>query len=310
MAEERWTIGRLLQWTTEYFRNRGSATPRLDAELLLAHALGCQRIELYTGYDREPDEEARSRFRELVRRRGAGEPVAYLVGYREFFSLPFRVTPAVLIPRPETELLVTTLLDLAKTFPAEKVVEVCDVGTGSGVIAVCVAKHLPSARVTAIDICDEALNVARENAELHGVVDRIEFVQSDLLTGLPQNRRFDFIVSNPPYVREDELGELPTDVRDYEPRIALLAGQRGTEVIESLLPQAVAHLNPGGWLLLEINPRVAEEVKNLITNQPELEFVDIRKDLARLPRVAMAQRKGNRMVTSQGDTLSCGGTIE
>jgi len=300
MAEERWTIGRLLQWTTEYFRNRGSATPRLDAELLLAHALGCQRIELYTGYDRELDEEARSRFRELVRRRGAGEPVAYLVGYREFFSLPFRVTPAVLIPRPETELLVTTLLDLAKTFPPEKVVEVCDVGTGSGVIAVCVAKHLPSARVTAIDISAEALKVARENAELRGVADRIEFVESDLLTGLPENRRFDFIVSNPPYVREDELGELPTDVRDYEPRVALLAGQRGTEVIEALLPQAVAHLHPGGWLLLEINPRLAEEVKNLITNQSELEFVDIRKDLARLPRVAVARRKDNGVVKDRG----------
>ncbi|HOM16552.1 MAG TPA: HemK/PrmC family methyltransferase, partial [Thermoguttaceae bacterium] len=156
---ETWTVGRLLQWTTEYLRRHGSGSPRLDAELLLADAIGCARIELYTSFDRVASDEVRAKFRELVRRRAAGEPVAYLLGRKEFYSLSFRVTPDVLIPRPETELLVVALLDLVKDGAFDGPLEICDVGTGSGILAVCAAKYLPTARIWAVDRSPKALQV-------------------------------------------------------------------------------------------------------------------------------------------------------
>lgn len=291
MAEEKWTIGRLLQWTTEYLRQRGSSTPRLDAEVLLAHALGWQRIELYTRYDEEPNEAVRGKFRELVRRRAAGEPVAYLVGGREFFSLWFEVSPAVLVPRPETELVVAAVLDIAKTPLAQETIEICDVGTGSGIIAICVAKFLPGARVTAIDISADALEVAARNAAFHGVNNRIKFVHGNLFEPLPPDKRFDIIASNPPYVREDEVPQLAPDIRLFEPLSALVAGREGTEVIASLVDQAPGRLNPRGWLVCEISPQLSEPVARLVGSSQELELVEIRKDLARLPRVVVARRR-------------------
>lgn len=288
---EAWTVGRLLGWTTDYLSRHGSDSPRLDAEVLLAESLECQRIELYTTFDDVPAERARAAFRELVRRRAAGMPVAYLVGHREFFSLSFRVTPDVLIPRPETEFLVTALLDLARERPADREIAICDVGTGSGNIAVSVAKHLPGARVTAVDSSPAALEVARSNAAAHGVESRIELVRSDLFSAVPQERRFDFVVSNPPYVREAEMESLPRDVRDYEPREALIAGPRGTEVIELLVPQAAERLSAGGHLLLEIHPALHDEVQAIVEADGRFEPASTVKDLARLPRVVEAMRK-------------------
>jgi release factor glutamine methyltransferase len=286
---ETWTVGRLLQWTTEYLKGRGVDSPRLDAEVLLAEALGCPRIGLYTGFEDVPDEERRAAFRDLVRRRAEGAPVAYLVGRREFYSLSFRVTPDVLIPRPETEHLVVALLDLAK---ADGLAEpsICDVGTGSGIIAVAAAKHLARSRVTAIDLSPAALDVARANAEAHGVSDRIEFLQSDLLAELPADRQFDFVVSNPPYVSAAEMKSLPAEIRDYEPAAALLGGPRGTEVIERLLPQAAAHLRAGGRLLLEVSPMIHEAVLALLESSPDFTPGATIRDLARLPRVVQARR--------------------
>jgi len=288
---EVWTVGRLLGWTTDYLKQHGSDTPRLDAEVLLAKTLGCQRIELYTTFESVPGDQVRTAFRQLVRRRAEGMPVAYLVGRREFYSMSFRVTPDVLIPRPETELLVVALLDLARERPANEQITICDVGTGSGIIAVCAAKHLPAARVTAIDVSRAALEVARTNAAEHGVEDRIELVESDLFAAVPAERRFDFIVSNPPYVRESELASLPPDVRHFEPRQALVAGERGTEVIESLVPQAAERLSPGGHLLVEINPALCDAVESLIETDGRLHLGPLIKDLARLPRVVQAVRK-------------------
>jgi release factor glutamine methyltransferase len=287
---EAWTISRLLKWTADYLRNRGSDSPRLDAEVLLADALQCQRIDLYTRFDEQPGEPARNAFRELVRRRGEGAPVAYLVGHREFYSLSFRVTPDVLIPRPETELLVVAALDLGKQRAGGAEFTVCDVGTGSGIIAVCLAKHLPGCRVTAVDISPAALAVARENAAAHGVQDRIEFLESDLLAAIPADRRFDLIASNPPYVSEAEIKTLAPDVRDYEPRQALVAGRQGTEVIEALLPQAAERLNPGGHLLIEISPMVHDAVVTLVEADPRFQRGQTALDLARLPRVVQAKR--------------------
>jgi len=263
----------------------------LDAEILLAYALGCQRIDLYTSYESVPSDEARATFRQLVLRRAAGEPVAYLVGRREFYCLSFRVNSHVLIPRPETELLVVTLLELARQWPHEKPLRICDVGTGSGIVAICAAKHLPRCSVIATDISPQALAVARMNAEEHGVAERIRFVESDLLCVLAPEERFAFLVSNPPYVREDEFADLPVEVRQFEPRHALVAGPQGTEIIQRLLPQAAERLVSAGYLLLEISPRLHEEIRQLIASNPHFELGETREDLARLPRVVLARKK-------------------
>ncbi len=292
--EEAWDIGRLLTWTTEYLGRHGSDSPRLDAEILLAEALGCRRIELYTAFDRVPSEKARTRFRELVRRRAAGMPVAHLVGRREFYSLSFRVTPDVLIPRPETEFVVVDLLDLARR--EERPLDICDVGTGSGVLAVCAARHLPQARVVAIDVSPAALQVAETNARDHSVADRVTFLESDLLAALPAEPQFDFIVSNPPYVSDSEMEQLPSEVRDHEPWLALQAGPAGTSVIEKLLPQAAARLRSGGHLLVEISPMIHEAVSALIDADPRWQRLETTRDLARHPRVVRARRTGRQSV--------------
>lgn len=285
---EAWTTGRLLQWTTDYLKQRGGDTPRLDAEVLLAHVLGCQRIQLYTAFDALPDDAARAAFRELVRRRAEGVPVAYLVGRREFYSLSFRVTPDVLVPRPETEFLVIRLLDLA--VPADRAWTIADVGTGSGIIAICAAKKLANSRVLAIEISERALAVADANVAEHGVAERIEFITGDLLANVPVDAALDFVVANLPYVSEAEFAELPRDVRDNEPAGALVAGLRGTEVIERLAPQAAERLSPGGWLLLEISPQLEAAVRDLLAAAGCWQVAPTIKDLAGLARVVAAQR--------------------
>ncbi|HWC89316.1 MAG TPA: peptide chain release factor N(5)-glutamine methyltransferase [Pirellulales bacterium] len=291
-ADEQWSIGRLLKWTTDFLAARGADSPRLDAEVLLAHALGCRRIELYTRFDELPDEPRRAAFRELVRQRAGGMPVAYLVGHREFYSLPFRVTPDVLIPRPETELLLVRLLDLAKQrSTTTEGLQIADIGCGSGILAICAARSLAGAHVTAIDISPAALAVARENAAALGVSEPIEFVESDLFAALEPQRRFDFVVSNPPYIRSDEMAGLMVDVRKFEPRMALEAGPRGTEVIERLIPQAAQRLKPGGWLLVEISPTIEPAVRELLAAEPAFEPPASIKDLAGQFRIVQACRR-------------------
>jgi release factor glutamine methyltransferase len=247
--EQPWTIGRLLDWTARFLSQKGSESPRLDAEVLLAEVLGCERIALYTRYDEEATEAARQRFRDLIRRRIEGCPVAYLVGRKEFFSLRFEVNSSVLIPRPDTECLVTECLALAKELSE---LTVLDVGTGSGAIAVAVAKQHKGARVTATDVSAEALAVAERNAARHGVAERVSFLRGDLFAPLPQGQPFDFIVSNPPYIPHADLPSLPPGVRDYEPHVALDGGPDGFVVFDRLIEQARGYLKPGGWLLVEI----------------------------------------------------------
>jgi release factor glutamine methyltransferase len=296
---ESWTVLRLLTWTTDFLKSNGSESPRLDAEVLLAHARGCERIRLYTAFDEVVDDETRAKFRDLVKRRAAGEPVAYLVGTREFYSLSFRVNSDVLIPRPETEFVVVGALDALKTFRNAECemrngeLVVADVGTGSGAIAVAVAKHEPGVRVVATDISPAALAIAKQNAGVHGVAERIEFVEGDLLQSLPPKPRFAVIVSNPPYIGETEIGTLAGSVIDHEPRQALIAGPAGTEVIQRLIPQAAERLLPGGWLILEVSPIIANRVVELIAADGRFEPATITKDLANLPRVITARRQSS-----------------
>ena len=287
-----WTVGRLLTWTTEWLAGRGSESPRLDAEVLLAFVRGCPRIALYTAFDVPVNEEERARFRSLVKRRGEGEPVAYLVGSREFFSLSFGVSPAVLVPRPETEGLVIRVLDLCQTAgPAGQRPRIIDVGTGSGAIVVTVAKRLTQAEFVATDISAEALAVARDNAKRHGVEGRIEFVECDLLADPKAAGPWDVIVSNPPYVREDEFDALPRDVRLHEPRMALVSGPTGVEVIGRLAAAAAETLVPGGWLLVEVGPSTAAAAEEVVAAQVALSLEPTLKDMAALPRIVQARRR-------------------
>lgn len=293
-AADAWTIGRLLNWTAEYLGKHGADNPRLDAEVLLAHARDCQRIDLYTAFLEPASDELRDKFRALVKRRAEGTPVAYLVGRREFYSLMFRVTPDVLIPRPETEFLVVEALDRlaprgASGEPAERAV--AEVGVGSGAVAVTLAVHAPLARYTAIDVSPAALAIARENAATHGAAERIEFMESDLFERLAPERTFDLIVSNPPYVTEAEYAELPRDVKDYEPRVALVGGPTGVELIDRLARQAIGRLRPGGWLLMEISPMIETRVRELLDRLGAFEPALVRKDLANLPRIVMVKRR-------------------
>ncbi len=285
---ETWTIGKLLTWTTDYLKKGGSTSPRLDAEVLLAHACGCQRIELYTTFDQEPAEEAKVAFRELVRRRNEGTPVAYLVGYKEFYSMQFEVNPDVLIPRPETEHLVVAALDRAKESGAQSL-NIVDVGTGSGAIAVTVAKHLKNCHMTAIDKSPAALAVARRNAEKHQIADdRISFLESDLLSALPVDAKFDLVLSNPPYVSQSEFEQLPATVRKFEPHMALVAGPDGSELIARLLVEAQARLNPRGYCIFEFSPMLNSRLASFIGSG--WDAPQVTKDLAGLARIVTLRK--------------------
>jgi len=288
MSEE-WTIGRLLDWTTDYLKQGGAGSPRLDAEVLLADARQCKRIDLYTAYDEVADESIRNTFRSLVKRRSEGVPVAYLVGRREFYSLEFQVSSAVLIPRPETEFLVIAALDLMREAMLDSdPPRVADVGTGSGCVSVSIARHHPSCRLTATDISPAALAIAKQNASVHKVDRRIEFVESDLFTNV--TGEFDLVVSNPPYIRDDEIESLVVDVRDHEPHDALAGGPSGIEITQQLIDQAAKHLRPGGWLIFEIAPDSQKELLEFIDQNPDYDAGTVTVDLAGLPRTIRAQR--------------------
>lgn len=284
---QEWTVGKLLTVTTEYLQKHGAENPRLDAEILLAHARQCERILLYASFTEPVSDDLRAKFRELVKGRAAGKPVAYLVGKKEFFSLPFRVTEDVLIPRPETEFLVLGAVDFLKTRPNAQVI---DIGTGSGAVAVSIAKQVPSCRVTATDISPAALEVAKANAAALGVGDRVDFRSGDLLAAFPPQPTFDVIVSNPPYIGEREKPTLSPQVRDHEPSLALFGGETGLEITARLIPQAAERLLPGGLLLIEISSLLEKETRALVDGDPRWKDVSVTKDYSGAPRVLRASR--------------------
>lgn len=285
MASETWNVRRLLEWTEDFLRKRGFESPRLEAQILLAHALGCKKIDLYVRHEEEPTEERRATFREMIKKRAEGMPVAYLVGYREFFSLEFAVTRAVLIPRPETETLVVEALRVLKPMAAPKVL---DIGTGSGAIAVSLARHHKTARITATDVSTKALGVAAGNSGKHGVSDRIEFVESDLFANLAE-QTFDLIVSNPPYIAESEFAALDIGVRDFEPRQALHGGLDGLDFYRRIATEAPAFLVRSSNILVEIGATQETAVRSLFAGHFDLGPTF--KDPAGRPRVLLAKSK-------------------
>jgi release factor glutamine methyltransferase len=287
MSDEPWTIGRLLAWTTDFLRRRGSESPRLDAEVLLAHVLDWQRVQLYTHYEEEVGERARSAFRNLLRRRADGEPVAYLVGRKEFYSLSLEVSPAVLIPRPESEFVVVEFLEMARLLDQPRAV---DVGTGSGCLAIACAHQHPSVQFVAIDLCPEALSLARKNAARHGVAERIDFRLGNILEPVAAERPFDLILSNPPYIPTGVIPTLEPGVRDHEPHTALDGGPDGLQVVARLIEQAIPLLKPDGHLILEIGTAQEQPVRALIEAHPELRPAPTIHDLRKHPRVIRAVR--------------------
>lgn len=265
----------------------GSSSPRLDAEILLTFFLNVERLELYKAPERVLSEEEVAGFENLLNRRREGEPVAYIVGYKEFWSLLFRVNREVLIPRPETEILVEETLQAAKDAALTKPC-ILEIGVGSGAITVALAKELPDAFLTATDVAAGALALARENARRHGVEERIDFLCGDLWA--PVVGTFDMIVSNPPYISAVEFSQLPCGVKDYEPRQALLADAEGTACHREIIAGSVRHLRKGGWLLMEMGEGQGAELMGILQKSAAYESITVRRDYGGGERVVRARK--------------------
>lgn len=311
--DKTWTVLELLRWTTDYFSRSGIDSARLDAEVLLAHALETERLRLYIDYEKPVLPEERDRYRALVQRRARERvPVSQLLGEREFWSLPFKVTSDVLTPRPETETLVEFGLSKATSWdprghvPAERTarsaeagrdgeggisdaqntIRILDIGTGSGAIALSLASELPHAEITATDLSERALQIAILNADQLHTRERIRFLAGDLFEPVA-SERFDLIVSNPPYVARKDAASCPPEL-SHEPEMALFAGHDGLDVIRRLIVCAGEHLSPGGWLGIELSPEQADTVEQELS---QAGFVDVERrfDLASRPRVVGAR---------------------
>lgn len=281
--EETWTILKVLQWTTDYFRRKGLEQPRADAEVLLAHALGLRRMDLYLRYDQPLRAEELARYRALIQRRAAREPTQYITGRQEFWSLELEVTPAVLIPRPETERIVELALEALLDEP----IRVLDVGTGSGAIAIALATERPRWRIVACDISMDALRLARRNAVRHGVSSRIAFVLSDLTAAFRADPPpFSLICTNPPYVGDAEWNTLAPEVTRHEPSRALRGGgPNGTLVPRKILQDAFPLLRPGGMLLMEFGKGQEQTLADQARTLSGLEKVDVVRDYSDIPRI-------------------------
>lgn len=284
--------------SADYLARQGIETARLDAEVLLGNVLRMSRLELYMAWDRPLDEAEKADYRAALKRRAAFEPVAYITGRREFFSLEIEVTPDVLIPRPETELLVERALEIAKECASEAP-RVADIGTGSGAIAIAMARNDPRLVVEATDISQPALEIARANARRHKVEDRVHLAQASFFNG--SSTTLDIVVSNPPYVPERDRPDLPRDVADYEPASALFAGEDGLDAIRQLLALAPERLRPGGAIVFEIGQGQALEVERLLETDGRYESIRIHPDYSDIPRVATARRRQDSQPIPEGD---------
>lgn len=288
-TDDVWTVQRILQWTTSFLKQKEVESPRLESELLLAHARNCQRIRLYTDFETPLTDDERNKMREYVRRRANREPLAYITGKREFYGRDFRVGSGVLVPRPDTETLIDVCLDrMAKDQP----VSACEIGFGSGCISITLAKQRPQLKIIASDISTEAMSFAKDNVELHEMANQVQLVLGNGFEPIAAADAglFDGIVSNPPYIRNDEMSELPPEVKNYEPATALASGEDGLSLIRELISQAGSHLKPGGWMALELDPSQSDEAAELFT-KAGFEDACIHNDLSGQDRVVSAKWK-------------------
>ena len=291
MPEKKWKIKDLLSVAADYLRQKQIENPRLTAEVLLAHGLKLERIGLYLNFDKPLTKEEVSDFRALIQRRIGHEPLQYITGKQEFWSLDFEVNSKVLVPRPETEVLLEQAIALAKTIPVSsgQSLRVLDMCTGSGIVSVVVAREVEDARIWATDISEDALKVARRNAGVHKVSGKIEFLQGDLWAPIT-NLHFDLILSNPPYVSTSEYPDLPPEVRDHEPKIALDGKEDGLHCIKEIIKYAPDFMDSGGWLMIEMSPGQTGTVMTMMDEMNAYTGIKRVKDYSRLYRVVMAQK--------------------
>lgn len=285
---EIWTIQKLLSWITGYFTEKSIDSPRLSAELILCHVLKMQRIELYMHFEKRIEQSDLALLRSYVKRASDHEPIAYLVGLTEFYSMEIKVSPDTLIPRPETELLVQRAIDFLRTVENPYV---CDLCTGSGCIAIAVGAGVEAAHLIATDICDKALAVASDNVTFHKLTERVKLLCGDLfepiISGLDETR-FDLIVSNPPYVATDEYEQLDKNVKAFEPKLALEAGPDGLDVYKRIIAGAPEHLKPAGRLMMEIGYKQGPAIKELLESSGSFKDITIEKDFAKHDRIVTA----------------------
>ena len=282
------TVGGIRAWAMEELKRASIDSPALTADLLLGFVLGWDRVRLLSHAEQELDDASWDCLRRLIHRRANGEPLQYLTGQQEFFGLTFKVTPAVLIPRPETEILVEKAIDLIRNHSRSNA-RFVDIGTGSGCIAVSVAHHNPSLVGWAVDCSAIALKIGQENAKRHGVGNRIGFVQSNLLESFAQKPCLDFVFCNPPYVALDEYDTLPTEVKNHEPHEALFGGADGLDVYRRLVPEAAVRMVEGGYLLLEVGMGQASQVGQLVEKEG-LSLQPVLSDLQGIPRCVIGQK--------------------
>lgn len=302
---ESWTTRKLLAWMTKAFEDKGLDAPRRQAEMLMAHVLGCERLRLYMDPDRPAAPLERDTLRGLVKRALADEPIQYLVGEELFFGMRFKVDKRVLIPRPSTQTIVEAVLQHARKNPdagsvrdsdAGSGIMIADVCTGSGCIAAALAKHLPGARVFATDVSPDALAVARENIEFHALSDRVDLLQGDLLDALASHpvagraRSLHYICSNPPYIPDNEWDAVEPNVKNHEPALALRGGPDGMDLVRRLIADAPALIEPGGLILIEVAASRAEQALAQARSHPHLTNARVLKDSDGLPRVIVAER--------------------
>lgn len=289
MSKSVWTIMEILNWTKQHFAAKGVENPRLDAEVLLCAVLKCQRIKLYTEFDKPLSEDERQLMRSFVERRAKHEPLAYIIGERAFMRNSFKVTPATLVPRPETELLVESLVQASKLLKADGAVKILDIGTGSGAILVSLLDYLPAAVGVGVDISNAALAVAKENAANIGVDKRAAFRHSDVFSNVPLEKKFDIIVSNPPYIPAADIATLDKDVQQ-EPHSALDGGADGLDFYRRIAREAAAHLADDGLLAFEIGINQSEAVQKLCLTSG-FKQVAVRNDYADIPRMVFALKE-------------------
>ncbi len=308
-----WTSLSLIQWTTGFFEKKGIPNPRLDAELLLAHVLKCKRIDLYMQFEKIISEKDRTAYRTLVERRATREPLQYILGETEFWGLTIKVTPDVLIPRPETELLVEEIVKRLKAqgsplvddptaaneTPAAanrepRALDILEIGAGTGCISIALAKNLPQSSIIATDISPKALEVARQNIRHHALDARIKLTESNLAPWedfQKTHRQFDLMVSNPPYIPADEITALQPEVSQHEPHLALSGGESGLDIIEKIHEHAIPFLKPQACLMMEIGEGQAQTLKEKYENHPMLPCSESVKDYQGIERIVIFQKK-------------------
>ena len=280
------SIKEALGWATDYFQKNNIENPHLEAEILLAHALKLKRIDLYIKFEEIVSAEVLAKFKDYITRRKNHEPTAYITGIKAFMSLDFTVTRDVLIPRPETEILVEAAIGAAKEFESPIIL---DIGTGSGALSVSIAKYLPSAKIHATDVSQKAIEIAGRNAKTHSVSERINFEAADLFPKAA-GIKFDVIVANPPYIKSSEIEKLMPEIRNYEPLSALDGGADGLDFYRAIIPKAKDYLKDSGALILEIDPNLLEGVKKLLS-ESFFRISSIKKDLNDLNRAVIANSK-------------------